>query len=594
MLEKRRTAPFLLLALAALTGLWSIGHELPHSYYSDEEHLVKRALSFGSGDLNPHWFHKPTFFMYVLFAEYAIYYLAGRALGLWESVTDFAVGYIIDPSAFILLGRLTNVCLRAAAVWLLWRTVKRHFGERAAFLSGLMLCLSAGVVASSQQVKEDTLSMFLAVLSLHWTLDHVETRRLSRLLLAAAAAGLGTATKLYPAMMALPIGMALLLARPDAGTPRLPAMARAGALATAVFILAFFAGAPYCFLDPLGRESTFGRVTRLFEQKADAGPEVGPGDNFIQRPVGHLEGAAQYVGVLISPGGLGPVIGGIALAGLVWAVVRGGARARIAVAFPLALGVASVAAYPGYAGTRHQIALYPFLCIAGGLILARVGARWPRARTVLHATLGIALLFPAHAIVSRALERSREETRNAAKGWIEENIPAGTRLVLSENGPPLLETEEQLADLLEKARQADRRGQFTAHFATYLQYRILAARGRTCYHVAEIRMAWWRAAEPEGGLQELATDYDRDAANPLKKVGVRDYDDYLQDGYRYAVVHSDSYGLFQEGSRPSRDRPAYYRFYRDLFRRGRLVKEFSRDGGYSGPTVRIYELVRSS
>ena len=39
-------------------GIW---HSYPFSYYGDEVHFVERALSFGSFDFNPHWFHKPAF-----------------------------------------------------------------------------------------------------------------------------------------------------------------------------------------------------------------------------------------------------------------------------------------------------------------------------------------------------------------------------------------------------------------------------------------------------------------------------------------------------------------------------------------------------
>ena len=87
-------------ALAEIVRLWGVGHDLPFSYYGDEQHFVKRGLSFGSGDLNPHWFHKPAFYMYILFFDYGVFYCAGWLTGFWSSVADFAVSYVLNRGRF--------------------------------------------------------------------------------------------------------------------------------------------------------------------------------------------------------------------------------------------------------------------------------------------------------------------------------------------------------------------------------------------------------------------------------------------------------------------------------------------------------------
>jgi len=96
------------LVIGALARLWAIGHDLPFVYYGDELHMMSRSLGFGTGDLNPHWFHKPALYMYIIFFEYGVYYVVGRIFGLFPNVDAFAVHYFRDPTVFALLGRLTS------------------------------------------------------------------------------------------------------------------------------------------------------------------------------------------------------------------------------------------------------------------------------------------------------------------------------------------------------------------------------------------------------------------------------------------------------------------------------------------------------
>ena len=69
-----RLALLSVLLLAAALRLWGLLHDLPFSYFGDELHFMRRAMAIGTGDLNPHWFHKPAFLMYVLAFCYGLYW----------------------------------------------------------------------------------------------------------------------------------------------------------------------------------------------------------------------------------------------------------------------------------------------------------------------------------------------------------------------------------------------------------------------------------------------------------------------------------------------------------------------------------------
>ena len=196
-------------------------------------------------------------------------------------------------------------------------------------------------------------------------------------------------------------------------------------------------------------------------------------------------------------------------------------------------------------------------------------------------------------VLQRGIYLCKSDPRNQAYEWIQQNIPSGSHILLDENGPQLLMTEEELLRSLKKTKKSNPKGQFTAHYETFLKYQLQAAQRASSrlYNVTPIRQPWWRLREIEAGVDEL-TSYDIDMANPLKPPQIFPYQYYVDHGYDYAVVHSEKYGeFFEAASDKARRYPSFARFYRELFRRGELIKEFSLESfGYEGPTVKIFKI----
>jgi hypothetical protein len=516
-----------------------------------------------------------------------VLFLVGKVAGLWGGVGDFAVRYILDPTAFYLVGRLTTMAFSLGTLWLVFRMGERWLGRGTGLAAAMVFAVLPGVVTASQHVKEDVPSMFFATLSLFYVFRHVEDRRTRSLALAAVAAGASAATKAYGMALLVPIGAALLL---GAGRPPLRRALLLGAAAFGLFWLAHFAFAPFSFLDPLGRESTFGRILALVSRFGEilgvASPEPLP-DEFLGRQTGLLAGFADYVHVLVSPQGMGISAAIAALFGLLLLALRGGTPGRILVGYTILFAIVSVILYPGYASPRHQTPVYPTLCLASGAAVLLGWRRLPAVAAGL-VTAGI-LAFPAAAVAARAVEVTKEDTRNVAKLWIEKHVPAGTLVLADENGPPLLVSTREIHAAMERASSPDAVSGMARHYGQYLEMQARAARRGVTYDLHEIRVAWWRPSE--AAEEYLTSDYDRDMANPLRPVGVRTYDEYVRRGFRYAVVHSSQYEQFLAPDGASRW-PSYARLYTDLFRHGELVQEFSpEDGRWTGPTVRVIRFV---
>jgi 4-amino-4-deoxy-L-arabinose transferase-like glycosyltransferase len=590
-----------ILLLGGILRFWGISHGFPYSYYPDEAHFVKRALSFGSGDLNPHWFHKPAFFMYLLFFEYGIFFVLGRIAGMWNGVEAFAVSYVLNPGPFYLIGRSTVAFFGLGMVFLVYKAGSRLWHRRAGLLAAVFLAAAPGQAWVAKDVKADVPCAFFTLLSACLLLRFAQEKRNRDLWLSAVAAGIGVATKTYTLVMVVPMIAAVLLRRKETGGRWAAALRRGGAVVLVVYGV-FFLASPYNFLDAQGRFDTFSKFY-LLAGKVGRALGMEPKGVF-QAPEGFAEdihnpdhsfgvyaaGAADYARNLSDGMGLPSFL--MAGAGILLFCFRERRwNALIFFVFPVIFVGISVFLHPGYADTRHQVPVHPFLALwAAGVVVFMEKKGMPASVTA--ALLGVALAFPVWETADHNRTISRQDPRNLAKEWIETHIPSGAKMLVDENGVQLLRSEDALREMIRKAQEADPEGQFTAHYDRYLEYQRMAAHGRTAYDVQYIRLPWWRDREVSAGEHALVSEFDRDMGNPLKPVGVNSYETYVREGNAYAVVHSRMYDQFVRDTDRAKRFPSFARFYRDLFQRGRLVRTFSPDGppARPGPTVKIFRL----
>jgi len=594
-----KNAPFglyiaIIITIALLLRLFGIWHDYPYSFYPDEAHFVKRSLAFGSGDLNPHWFHKPAFFMYVLFIEYGVFFIIGKVIALWSSVEDFAVSFIANPGPFYIVGRVTVTLFSLGSILVSYVLCKRHFNRRTGLFAALLLALCYGDIAASQYVKADIPASFFTILSVYFLLNYLETHSLKQLAYSVIAAGAGTATKFYPYAMLMPIFLSVLYIH---GYPldhiknNWQKMIAIGCGVIVLFYATFFVCSPYNFLDPIGFKSTFGKIIALLNTATDLFTETSnkAEHDFINAPLTRGAAFLAYFQTLLRIEGMGPLIGIISVSGFIYLLFARSFKVYILLLFPSLFIFISTFVFPGYAEPRHQLPVYAFFAIAGAVLIDYLCTRFGQQR-VTYILLAL-LIYPLALVVERGLYVSKTDTRNIAKHWIEQNIPAGSKIVLDEYGPILHMGEQQLRNEIISAEQADKQGQFTAHYAKYLNYQLLATRKvDATYTISEIRFPWWREKEPQDGIYVI-TSIDRDMGNPLRPLGVKSLEQYKNDGVEYIIVSSERYRpFFDKTTHRYRYFPRFRKFYTNLFLHGKLVREFSpADGNRPGPTIRIYK-----
>jgi len=593
-----RIALAAVLLLAAALRLWAVRHDLPFSYYGDELHFMRRAMAVGTGDLNPHWFHKPAFFMYVLAFCYGLYFLLGRVVGWFGSTAEFGARFLFDPSAFLLIGRLAVAACGVATVYVVYRIGRRVFATPWAGIAGAAVAaVLSPMVNSSRTIKGDTPCGLLMALSVLVFLETRESPRLRPLVIASLLAGAAMGTHYYGVVL-VPAYLVLEALRGFSGAPWRAVAARC-ALVVFLFVLGFFVTSPYNFLDPTWGRETWSHVAKTFglahgeeavqHYDPDSARQFTPGAETSRGA------ASAFLELLTSSEVLGIAFSLLAALGLAATFARRETRwYGLLVLIPslfFFLAAITVAAY--HAQPRHLNALYPLLATLawpGALAVARL-FRQPetRARAIALLLVAAACLPTLVRTVQRNVRINRKDSRLVAYRWIQSDLPRGARLLVDDYGPPLNESRpaaDRLADLLRRLPP----GPFTRNQGLRIDL-LRRYPPRDGVDMEALGHQWWLPQEKsDEALRSNATDLDM--GNPLVSRVPRPVEDYRREGVRYVITNSLARDQYFTPSGKGGRFPSFARFYRELDGTERIRTFDPAAWGGKGPVVWIYDITR--
>jgi hypothetical protein len=170
---KNHRLTWLLLLLAFLLRFPGIFDGLPAAYNSTEYFLAKTALGMGARhSLDPLVYIYPTLYAYFLLFLYVVLYLAGSLAGIFHNSIDFAVRFLVDPSAFYLAGRITSVLFSVLTVYIFYSQTRKIFGEISARFAAVAAAVSYYFVFYSRFAVADTMLIFFSTLA---TLGMIKT-----------------------------------------------------------------------------------------------------------------------------------------------------------------------------------------------------------------------------------------------------------------------------------------------------------------------------------------------------------------------------------------------------------------------------------
>lgn len=577
-----------ILLLAAGIRLWGLFHDLPFSYFGDELHFMKRSMAMGTGDLNPHWFHKPALPMYLWLLCYGVFFAAGRLVGRFGSTAEFGAYFLTTPGPFLLIGRLVVFAFGVATVYVVYRLARRAFdSEPAGLTAALVAAVLAPMVASSQHMKSDVPGGFFIALSLLVYLRTRDDLRWRPFLIAALLAGAAMGAHYYGIVLVPAYGLMELWNGFSHRLPWKTALLRA-ALVPALFIAGFFATSPYNFLDPSWMRANVEQVKRTFfpepEQvlfEPDSKVEFKPGTSQA-----YGGATVDFFQVLTAQKGLGLPLTVLAVIGLGATLAHRETRWYAAlVAIPILIyffAAITIAAF--HIQPRHLNAIYPLfatLAWPGALLLGR-------RRGIAAALIGLACIPTTVEAAEWNLRINRKDSRLVSYEWIVENVPRDARILLDDEGPPLqpgpraVERQQALLRTLPKSPFTQAQGKRLDLLRRFPS--------EASFDIVELGHQWWLPRE-KSDAELRSNPADLDMANPLVSRQPKSIDEYRAAGIRYVVTNSES------RTRYFRDHagegfPSFVRFYRGLDRE-RLVRTFDpASWGGKGPVVWIYDLAR--
>ena len=413
-----------ILAVGFCLRLLGIDFGLPNTdCRPDEGVLVRKALAAAGGDLNPGFFHYPSFHIYTLSALFGACYAAGWLAGIYPTPQDFLLQYFIDPSGLYLAGRLLGALLGTASIYLVYLVGRQAGGVRAGLTSAAFLSVCFLHVRDSHYLTVDVPAAFFLLLAAVLMLRFLRTGGAGWLAASALFSGIAVSTK-YNAAIVIAVFAGYLCVRgvaqhrrsgPSPGDSCPAVSLRHAAVFAAVTAVAAALGTPYAILD----FNSFAADVLSEREHFAAGHDLDLGRGWT------------YHAATTLPAALGWPLYAAALAGCVALVRAGGAPAMLVVAMVFYYAVAGAGKTVFF---RYMLPLAPFLCVAAACGLERLFAA-VRMRALWRTAVVLLVAAPSlYASVRLGILLQRTDTRLLAAGWIERHVPAGSRIAMVGSG----------------------------------------------------------------------------------------------------------------------------------------------------------------
>lgn len=435
-----------ILAVAFWLRTQAIGYGLPAVYNMDEVAIMNRALTFGTGTLNPGNFLYPTFYFYGLFAWQGLTWLVGMAMGLWGSLAEFEQQFFVDPSPLYRSGRLLSAICGTLTVAAVYSLTARISDRVAGLMAAALMAVMSIAVMDAHYVKHDVPVTLLIVLVHVWLarIATTEGRAAARdVWLTGAIAGLAMSTHYYAVFVALPVAVVLLTQPRVSWSGRLQDGVRAGVSATAMFL----AASPF-LLPELG--TAWVDITQNRQIVMDRAVEGS----------GWFPSLWAYPAMLRDSG----MSAALALfAGLGFLLVSNtGRRVAWATVFPVVFLLFISNTVPA---TRYLNPLLPFIAVGLALVVRRVTtphgpvpARRAVVIRILTALILLSLGLPSLlASLRTGAFFNQDDTRTLAQEWMHANVPEGDTVLIQPYSVPLRQSREGLVEALRTTQGAETR-----------------------------------------------------------------------------------------------------------------------------------------
>jgi hypothetical protein len=404
----------LLLVAALALRVWGVRQGLPYAYNADENaYYVPGAIGLFGHGLNPHSFVNPPAYTYLLHVVFAVWF-GGRS-----GVSD---AFAARPEDVFVVARLTAAAVGTLAVWLVYLAGARLVDRRVGLLAAALMAVAFLPVFYSHLALNDVPTLAPIALSLWGAAGVLRRGRTVDYLVAGAGLGLACATKYTGGIVVVALlgAAAWRLVSPEQRRPAVRGIALAALAALACFLIAN----PYALLDP-------GAFRDGLRHQASASEDELGKLGLTQRS-GHL----YYLWTFTWGLGWAPLVAAVAGIGL---LARHDRRLLWVLAPAPILFVLFMGTQERYFG-RWLLPVFPIVCVLAAYAVVRLaelaGQRlrggWRGiGRPALYGLGAVLLLGQGLAYsLHDGQVLARPDTRNLARAWLVDHVPAGSKVVI--------------------------------------------------------------------------------------------------------------------------------------------------------------------
>lgn len=447
------------LLLAAALRFWGIQFGFPGLYRPDEEYFVNAVVFIDRGDMNPHFFFYPSFYMYFNVVVWRVYVFMEMLLGNYtppQPITQFLAQH---PNIVYFMGRCVSAVFGVVTVLLIYLIGRRFYSEATGLIGAFFLAINPVHTLNSHFFKSDIATTFFILVALLFMLHYVENGRRKHFIWAGVFSGVAFSTNYYGGFLLIPLivskGLHALRRRKPLG----PVLREYDTfLSPLVMIVVFLVLSPFIFLDYHKFLYHFHRM--LFCDRVNLYQTMvqhGFSDYSFQKPLVYslrfgLRHAMGIVPALLS------------VASVIYLVLR---RRPVDLCLVLFVLVYFFFINTGKAVfIRYYLGIVPLLSLFLAEMLVAVWKRFLGKWGVVGVVVGCMFMLlvaaePIYVTLRQNHLLAQPDTRTLAAEWIAKNIPPGSKIAAPleyRYGKPPLENRRSYVQIGQSLEQQRRQG----------------------------------------------------------------------------------------------------------------------------------------
>lgn len=547
------------LVVAALLRFYG----LHNAENTDEYNEVFEALRVASGKFNLNRWHKKGF-QNLLAVEYGVYFVVGYLMQIFKSPMDFAAQIVHDMEPLFLIGRYTNAVLGTASVALLFLIGRRIYGERVGLIASMFLAVTTMHVWTSHLVTTDVPLAFFFLLSLYYMCRLYDSGSLRDYVLAVFFAAFCINIKIIGiGLGVIYLGAHLGLCQRNGISWAHSLLRREVGYSALAFVVGMVVSNPAIILGfkqwLMHFVWQYGVYTNVYDEAT------------------YIVGNAYYTYLISAYEEFGPLLSFVIVGGLVYAVAKRSTWDVTLVAFVIVMFL--ILANSSYlVDKRYMMTMVPAIYLLAARAIDSMCSVAFDSQKLRLVVLSVAILgvgaFPVAKSFAAVASLTDENTSQTSKRWIEENIPAGTKLLVDAghtmitSGPRLNQSPTKLKAQLDAIRALKEGETYDSP-----QVKIVDSYSSIYFDLL------LRKTPP--------VTYDITTTELGRQVESIDF--YRSNGFGY-VIHIRELRHWLDDPAWRKKYPKSAEFYESMDRELTLVKTFSPTSLKSGETVQVFRI----